>query len=308
MPVTADQAERYDRRLREIFAEAMATGSAAAERLIQRISRLQTDLVAALQREQVSEWGTRMAISHYRRWLRRLDALMSALREEWKADSDATLEDILKLSRRSVVDPLAAAGVASFQLRSQLAQMKLLYEHVPELIQGVTDRARSEIARRAQGQLTGAEDSRSFISWLDGYLRTQPARGDRARFGAFAHQSVRIWHTESQRVLNMGQHLSLQELSRSAPDWLTGALGKWWLHGSGGRIQPRPSHVAMENATRDHPIPLDAKFNVDGYLAYGPHDPTLPASEVIECACTLATKLIVGAAGRSRKAKAKTRR
>jgi len=297
MPITPEQAARYERRLQEIFAEARATGDAALERLLQRIGRLRAELITALAREEVSAWGTRMAISHYRRWLRRLDDLLGQLREEWQADASATLEAILRLARAAATDPLAAAGIGSFQLRSSLAQMALLYEHVPELIQEVTDRARREIARRAQAQLTGAEDARSFIGWLEAFLSTEPRRHDTSRFGAFPYQAERIWRTESQRVLNLGQQLSLQELSRSAPGWVTEIMRKFWIHGAFGRQQPRLHHMELERRTRDAPIPLDAKFNVNGYPAAGPHDPTLPASEVINCGCTLGTTLVVGDAG-----------
>lgn len=45
----------------------------------------------------------------------------------------------------------------------------------------------------------------------------------------------------------------------------------------------RDSHAALNGVE----VPFDEKFNVGGYLADGPHDPMLPAAEIINCRCRL---------------------
>lgn len=55
---------------------------------------------------------------------------------------------------------------------------------------------------------------------------------------------------------------------------------KTWLHVGGG-FEDRESHLALDGKT----IPINEKFNVGGNLALYPHDPSLPASEIVSCHC-----------------------
>jgi hypothetical protein len=60
--------------------------------------------------------------------------------------------------------------------------------------------------------------------------------------------------------------------------------GKTWLHSGEKNITPRPAHVELHDTT----IPVDEKFDVNGHEADFPRDPSLPASERVECHCALA--------------------
>ena len=59
-----------------------------------------------------------------------------------------------------------------------------------------------------------------------------------------------------------------------------GMTFKTWLHVGGGK-EDRESHVALDGKT----IKLREYFNVGGSLAFYPHDPNLPANELINCHC-----------------------
>lgn len=59
------------------------------------------------------------------------------------------------------------------------------------------------------------------------------------------------------------------------------ALRKEWVH-NGVHKHERLEHVAL---SRDPAIPFTQPFDVNGHSAKMPHDPSLPASEVISCSC-----------------------
>lgn len=59
-----------------------------------------------------------------------------------------------------------------------------------------------------------------------------------------------------------------------------GMTFKTWLHVGGGK-EDRETHLALDGKT----IKLREYFNVGGSLALYPHDPNLPAGEIINCHC-----------------------
>lgn len=61
------------------------------------------------------------------------------------------------------------------------------------------------------------------------------------------------------------------------------AIRKKWKH-NGTHMRERWEHVALANEAA---IPMDRMFNVNGWGANHPHDVTLPASEVVNCSCTV---------------------
>lgn len=59
------------------------------------------------------------------------------------------------------------------------------------------------------------------------------------------------------------------------------AIRKEWVH-KGAHKHERLEHVAL---SRNQAIPFTQPFDVNGHSAQMPHDPSLPASEVISCSC-----------------------
>lgn len=58
---------------------------------------------------------------------------------------------------------------------------------------------------------------------------------------------------------------------------------KEWLHTGSHKNQPRPAHVALSGTI----IPKEEKFSVNGHSADYPRDPSLPASERVNCHCAV---------------------
>ncbi|MGL5735600.1 MAG: hypothetical protein ACRCYS_12105 [Beijerinckiaceae bacterium] len=93
-----------------------------------------------------------------------------------------------------------------------------------------------------------------------------------------------IARTERQSAINAGR----QEAWRQAADRLglpVQAVRKTWVH-STRKMEPRPFHLnaGWEKQTVQG---LDTPFFIGGFTPLYPHDPNLPASEVVNCSCSV---------------------
>lgn len=113
--------------------------------------------------------------------------------------------------------------------------------------------------------LTAAQIDRIAAAYSDNMLRVR---------------GLTIARTERGSAINSGR----QEAWRQAADRAGldhGAIWKEWRH-SARMMEPRLSHIA---ANGERVQGLDTLFNIGGYFCLHPHDPTLPASEVVNCSC-----------------------
>ncbi|GIN39038.1 hypothetical protein J19TS1_19870 [Heyndrickxia oleronia] len=60
-------------------------------------------------------------------------------------------------------------------------------------------------------------------------------------------------------------------------------MGKKWKHSGSKKNTPRPAHVDLDGTV----VGIDEKFDVNGHEADFPRDPSLPASERVNCHCVL---------------------
>lgn len=91
-----------------------------------------------------------------------------------------------------------------------------------------------------------------------------------------------IARTERGLAINQGA----AEAWRQAADKLNlpySAIRKKWKH-NGAHLHERYHHIAL---AREPAIPLTQPFSVAGHDAQYPHDPNLPAGEVVNCSCTV---------------------
>ena len=62
-----------------------------------------------------------------------------------------------------------------------------------------------------------------------------------------------------------------------------------WKHSLLVTTEARPAHLALDGSW----VRKDEKFNVNGHYCNGPHDPNLPASEVVNCGCFVIPDVLV---------------
>jgi hypothetical protein len=80
--------------------------------------------------------------------------------------------------------------------------------------------------------------------------------------------------------------------------------GKTWLHSGPRGINPRDAHVALNGTTID----VNERFNVNGHDASYPRDTNLPASERVNCHCTMSPSVDESILGLSKEEKERLRR
>lgn len=95
-------------------------------------------------------------------------------------------------------------------------------------------------------------------------------------------RGLTIAKTERGAAINAGAYEGYRQAADKAGIQL-GAMRKEWVH-VGSHVHERWGHVALGNAM---PISFTEPFNVGGHSGQFPHDPALPAGEVINCTCRL---------------------
>lgn len=93
-----------------------------------------------------------------------------------------------------------------------------------------------------------------------------------------------IARTERQSATNAGR----QEAWRQSAERMglpLEAISKTWMH-STRKMEPRPFHLEA-GRTKQTVQGLETPFVVGGYSCQYPHDPSLPASEVVNCSCSV---------------------
>jgi hypothetical protein len=109
-----------------------------------------------------------------------------------------------------------------------------------------------------------------------GKINKDLAKGSQMSFA----RAERIARTEMNRAASFAREIRGFDIMEANPQ----ARRMWInLHKPGARI----SHIAVESATRAHPIRLDEPFTVGGYKCQFPLDPALPAKESVGCGCAI---------------------
>lgn len=97
-------------------------------------------------------------------------------------------------------------------------------------------------------------------------------------FRTLRQRAEAVVRTETHRMFNVADESQHQQLAEDAP----GTLFYWYQFSA---RNPRSTHATTAAVTQETPIAADALFDVGGYKASYPHDPRLPAKEVVNCNC-----------------------
>lgn len=139
--------------------------------------------------------------------------------------------------------------------------------------QGWNRALREDIAAAVREGYGAGESSASIAKRVQEVLGVDPAAP--SRIGARAEAIAR---TEAGGIANEG---TLHAMKASGV-----VTGKAWYSVGDNRTRASHKEVAATHGM-SNPIPLDARFDVGGTLMTGPHDPTAPAGQVVQCRCRL---------------------
>lgn len=145
-----------------------------------------------------------------------------------------------------------------------------------ELITKLADDVRARVAEEIQLSVMGGKPMTDTVAAIGRNLK------DASVFGTIANRARVIFQTETARVYNMSAAARLIQMSRVVP-----GVKKRWMHSH--RTAPRLGHLDLDGVA----VGATERFDLVGkdgkrYTPIAPHDPILPASEVVNCMCILA--------------------
>ncbi|TGK36229.1 hypothetical protein [Leptospira andrefontaineae] len=137
-----------------------------------------------------------------------------------------------------------------------------------EPTQTKTGAIRKDISKKVETALKG---------YFEGYTKNSPPYGIPSNLHTIAV-------TETRTLLNGVRREYLKMTQKELPDF---SIMKSWVHNGSLSKNARDNHQSM---TTKSEIPMDKKFKLKGadgktYMVEGPHDPSLPAGEIIGCNC-----------------------
>ena len=206
-------------------------------------------------------FGQRSVMPHDKRdWI---DDVQAAGVDDWKV----LIESILKDSIEAGWDlfKTEVAGGIAFDLFEQNAveyARRLAAQQIAEIDNTTVTAVRELVAQGIESGWSIPEMSRKLSELYDGF------KGVRAET---------IARTETASAMGWGKYQAAKETASR----LGMTLQREWLAVRDART--RPSHVA---ANGQKIIGMDATYHVGGFVARHPGDPSLPASELINCRCT----------------------
>lgn len=212
----------------------------------------------------------------YHELLKDVDRLAADLNARYTEELQGTLDESAEQVREAIDQPLEHAGLRLDLPRVSRQTVEMLTGYSPgQLIAGLTDDGKRLIQSELRQGLLGTKTPWEIQQTIAGRL------SDAGPFRSIAARAEAIWRTEASRVFNVLAEERYKRIEQKFP----GRMQKQWLH-SGNVQNPRRHHAALDGQT----VGIDEKFTINSphadYEVDGPHDPGLPASEVIRCGCT----------------------
>lgn len=189
------------------------------------------------------------------------------------------LEGGLRSAARMVGQQLGVSGLTGLPLWQRIATERLgrlidgRAADGTQVWQGWNRSLREDVAAAVREGYGAGESSAAIAKRVQEVLGVDPAAP--SRIGARAEAIAR---TEASGIANEG---TLHAMKASGV-----VSGKAWY--SVGDNRTRESHREVARAHGlSNPIPLEGRFQVGEVLMDGPHDPSAPAGEVVQCRCRL---------------------
>lgn len=216
--------------------------------------------------------------------LREIDGLIVIFQRDASAAMRRHVEMAANAGDEAVLDDLRAA-----KLEVPLAYMgvnptlvRTAAEYVADQITGLSSDARQRITREIRLAALGGMSTSDLIDRIGRNLI------DPSVFRTIAVRAEMIARTEVSRVWSMAHADQSREAAERYP-----ALRQVWEHASTSSgftafqaRQSRANHVRVAQETAANPIPVGELFDLGrGVMARYPHDPALPAREVVGCRC-----------------------
>lgn len=213
-------------------------------------------------------------------------AMRRGLQGAWPAVGDLILDGLRRQWAQGMVLPDLGSAAAGLQRPlpppPDRALASIVTRFAADRVRHLEGAATENVTRLLRLGVLGHMTPSAVQLQIAQYLGI-PARSGRGYPGELWRQAERVWRTESLNMFNGAAAERLRDLAAREKGWR-----KMWQHG-GRPLRPRPYHLKVLHgqilgATEDFTV-----MGPDGtaWKAFGPHDPRLPASEVVNCGCSL---------------------
>jgi len=209
--------------------------------------------------------------SYYPRFKIQLDGFIKEFAEDYGVVLSQGQKHLYDVGVRFADEPLTEAGVFTSlpsigeQILSVAAQFNA--DHIDK----ISSDARRLISTEIQMAVTGTKTPQEVIASIGQNL------ADQSKFGTLNARARTITVTEIKKVQNQSTKQRLDQWGELIP-----TLQKTWMHS--GKAEYRIGHLLLDGVT----IGFNELFNVNGHHVHAPHDPALPAAEVVNCGCDMA--------------------
>ena len=169
-----------------------------------------------------------------------------------------------------------------------LEQLQIMQGFSAELIQSIPEALRKRINAEITSVVVGAKTPFAAAKAI-GFNLTDPNH-----FTSIAHRARAIVVTEVGRAQSLGTQVAQTELQRLLTEGGDPQqVQKRWLNGHlpGARLSHLEAEAKYSPEGSVGPIAVNAFYEIGGFKAYYPKDPSLPPSESVHCHCVSITVL-----------------
>ncbi|MDX1491283.1 MAG: hypothetical protein R3332_08350 [Pseudohongiellaceae bacterium] len=212
----------------------------------------------------------RSAPTDYQTWLLpQFEAQIKQILENLSQQATSTTQNALAAAWANGIattdSPLLAAGISISAALPVIDQRQLaaITHLATSKIQGISDKTKEQINTHLALVMLGVESYSDAITVITTILEQE-----------VRYVANRILRTELARANSIAGHLRKVQSAEYLP-----GLKKQWRRS--GRKYPRETHTYADGQIRE----LDEPFDIGDVHMQHPHDPSAPASEVINCGC-----------------------
>jgi hypothetical protein len=258
---------KIDAQISATLKAATATENAGAKEFVALVNKLRQEIVLAIIEAGELDKRTADAVKQ------RLAFILKEYEKRFAEHLSAN-ERRLFIKGIQIVDNAVSGAdlrVAVPYLSEQtLAQVQ---SYSATLITNITEEIRSRITQELDLAVLGQKRQLDVVRAIGQNLK------DPSIFRTIARRAETIFRTEVNRVQNISAAQRIKQVAQIVPD-----LKKQWMHSHQGA--PRPNHLALDGTQVDS----NGRFELKGedgriYKIFAPHDPILPAREVVNCRC-----------------------
>lgn len=187
-------------------------------------------------------------------------AIIPEIKNAWDAGAK-----IIDIPMQTVIGNIPPRGFVDPNL------VEFMQEYSASLIGKASKQAIGQIDTILRAGLLGKKSPQDLMREISRVLKTRTQA-----------EVELIARTEINRALNMSYEARIKDVQKNI-----GGLKKYWLRTRDSRTRETHVEVGKETDPADGgtPIPVEEKFNVGGYWATGPYDPSLPIKEIARCRC-----------------------